>query len=161
MAEEKHRMLFQGQDPSQPAPNPSSLHTSFSRDSWEMPPSYEDAIVNRISMRRVSKTNTCDYRSCSRADMQVEKRRTFAADQQQFHSRLERPYSMPASDSIDAENETQLLPLADICTPKEAMPLNSNTRERRSVPLVRSGYSKLLRSLKEIAIFQFIDTVFS
>lgn len=144
MAEEKHRMLFQGQDPSQPVPHSSSLHTSYSRNSWELPPSYEDAVVNRTTLRCMSKTSMSDYLSCSRSEMPVDRRRTFTAEQQHFNSRLERPYSMPEGDSINIDNDIQLQPLAEVFTPEESMPHSSIAPQGHNVPLVRSGYSKLL-----------------
>lgn len=138
MAAEKHRMLFQGQDPSQPVPQSSSLHTCYSRTSWEQPPSYEDAVVSRTTLRCMSKTSMSDYLSCSRSEMPIDRRRTFAAEQQHFNSRLERPYSMPEADSINIDSEPEVF------TPEEPMPQSSIAPQGHNVPLVRSGYSKLL-----------------
>lgn len=145
MAEEKHRMLFQGQDPCQPVHRASSLASTIQ----QLPPSYEEATSYRNSLRCMSTDSISIYLG----DMQEEednRHHSFVnvtIAEPLHHSRPHsRTDSQPDDDgdniSVDIGNAIQMQPLAEACTPQECLPSHSSTgRQKRSIPQVRSGYS--------------------
>ncbi|KAH8386511.1 hypothetical protein KR093_000970 [Drosophila rubida] len=95
MAEEKHRMLYQGQDPSVPVlRHPALLPRACSERSLpatqspssQLPPTYDDAMA-KASLRLTPHSDM----SCALAQPHDTRRCTFFAEPQHLRSRLELP----------------------------------------------------------------------
>ncbi|XP_030563177.1 uncharacterized protein LOC115764358 isoform X1 [Drosophila novamexicana] len=166
MAEEKHRMLYQGQDPSQPVlrPLPIIAHVSNSssdRDASvdaatepQQPPTYDDAMGTTTSLR-VSKTKNhapSHTSSTLRATCDGEgRRRTFFAEPLHLRTQLDEPHPLEAQPAqpLSAERpavEPQAAPADNANV--QAMPQQQQQQQQQSVlvervrmPQVRSFFA--------------------
>ncbi|KAL7723360.1 hypothetical protein ACLKA6_008561 [Drosophila palustris] len=112
MDEEKHRMLYQGQDPSQPVLRHLTLSSQIrGEDSDEtpktvsqLPPTYEDVTVIKGSLLSTHRPHVSSDMSCTLAQLKTDRRCTFSAKlMPNQHNYLEQP------DAVDVE-PTQLMP---------------------------------------------------
>lgn len=138
-------MLFQGQDPCQPVHRASSLASTIQ----QLPPSYEEAISHRNSLRCMSTDSITEYLGDMQEEEEDNRHHSFVnvtiaepLHQSRPHSRTD---SQPDDDgdniSVVIGNAIQMQPLAEACTPQECLPSQSSTgRQKRSIPQVRSGF---------------------
>lgn len=138
-------MLFQGQDPCQPVHRASSLASTIQ----QLPPSYEEAISHRNSLRCMSTDSINEYLGEMQEEEEDNRHHSFVnvtiaepLHQSRPHSRTD---SQPDDDgdniSVVIGNAIQMQPLAEACTPQECLPSQSSTgRQKRSIPQVRSGF---------------------
>ncbi|KAH8300890.1 hypothetical protein KR044_002963 [Drosophila immigrans] len=129
MAEEKHRMLYQGQDPSLPVlrhlalqPRASSERTlPVPSQSPQQPPTYDDAMTKANLRSKHSET------SCALAQPHADRRRTFFAEPQHLRSRLEvtpQP-EQPANQSATQFQHEAEVQQAAVSLPQVRIILNS------------------------------------
>lgn len=138
-------MLFQGQDPCQPVHRASSLASTIQ----QLPPSYEEAISHRNSLRCMSTDSISEYLGDMQEEEEDNRHHSFVnvtiaepLHQSRPHSRTD---SQPDDDgdniSVVIGNAIQMQPLAEACAPQECLPSQSSTgRQKRSIPQVRSGF---------------------